>query len=118
MKEFLVVIQGVIIFSVIVFGVWWLTKKVAHGMPGSSRFGYMEILDRLAVSQDKWLEIIRIGDRCYVIGVEPSGFTLLKEMELDQLEKIKKARQEEGAEVSTAFASILSKLKQKGDKHG
>lgn len=118
MREFLVVVQGVIVFSVIVFCIWWLTKKAAHGMPGSSRSGYMEILDRLAVSQDKCLEIVRIGDRCYVIGVEPSGITLLKELEFDQLEKMKKTGQEKAGETQATFLSILSRLKQKGDKHG
>lgn len=121
MRELLVVLQGVIFFSVIAFGIWWLTKKVAHGLPGSSRSGYMEILDRLAVSQDKCLEIVRIGDKCYVIGVEPSGITLLKELELDQLEKIGKAGKTGPAGEEpplSSFASILSRLKQKGDRHG
>lgn len=118
MKEVLVVLQGVIVFSVIVYGVFWLTKRLARAMPGLSRSGYMEIVDRLAVSQDKCLEIVKIGNRFYVISVEPSGIHLLKELEADQLEKNDKTGTEEERSLQPSFRSVLSRIRQKGERHG
>lgn len=118
MKEVLVVLQGVIVFSVIVFGVFWLTKKLARVAPGCSRSGYMEIVDRLPVSQDKCLEIVKIGNRFYVISVEPSGISLLKELESDQLEKTDGTGKGEDSLPQQSFGSIFSRIRQRGEKNG
>lgn len=118
MKEVLVVLQGVIIFSIIVYGVFWLTKRLARAVPGLSRSGYMEIVDRLALSQDKCLEIVKIGARFYVLSVEPSGIRLLKELESGQLEKCVKNGTDEERPGQPSFYSVFSRIRQKGDKNG
>lgn len=117
MKEIIVVVQGVITFSVIVFGIWWLTKKLSHVIPGGNGSGYMKVMDRMAVSQDKYLMLINVGGRCFLMSVEPSGTKLLKELNTSQLEKVAKpAGTGEGMGQSSAFGTILSRLK--GEDHG
>lgn len=118
MKEILVVVQGVITFSVIVFGIWWLTKKLSHVIPGANGSGYMKVMDRMAVSQDKYLMLINVGGRCFLMSVEPSGTKLLQELDPSQLEKVAKpAGGGSGPGQSSAFHMILSRLKEKGDGH-
>lgn len=118
MREILVVLQGVITFSVIVFGAWWLTKKLSRALPRGSSFGYIEVMDRLAVSQDKYLLLIKVGGRCFLISVEPSGTKLLKELKPDSLEKSMKTTGFDQGEGQSAFGAILSRLREKGENHG
>ncbi len=70
-----------LIIVAVLVGAWWFTRKVA----GSGQFGgrsrYMKMIDRMPLAQDKYLALVQLGKKIYIVGIAASEITLLGEME-------------------------------------
>jgi len=70
-------ISGVILLAAA--AAWWLRRR---GLGVSARRGrQLEALERLPLSPHHWLVLVRIRERALVIGLSPSGCTVLETLE-------------------------------------
>lgn len=67
--------------AAVLIAAWWFTRRIA----GSGQFGgrsrYMKIIDRMPLAQDKYLALVRLGEKIYLVGVAASEISLLAQME-------------------------------------
>ena len=82
MEEPEVTAMGTLLIVVcILFAAWWFTRKVAGGGRLNIQSRYMRIIDRIPVSQDKFIILLQVGDKIYLAGVAASSVTLLAELD-------------------------------------
>lgn len=69
------------VFALLGAALWFLRKKGATRFPRrQSDRGLLESLAKLALSGQHSIHLVRAGDRELVLGVHPSGVTLLADL--------------------------------------
>ncbi len=113
MLEGIITALGTLLIVIaVLFAAWWVTRKIA----GSGQFGgrsrYMKIIDRMPVAQDRFLVLVRLGEKVYLLGVASSEITFLAEMEgePDPLQE-----SEQTAPVPMDFRELMKKLGRKNN---
>lgn len=76
----------VLIIFVIVLGATWLTTRFVAGFQkGKLQGGNFEVIDSFRISQNKYMELIRIGNRYLAIAVCKDTVTVLTELSEDEI---------------------------------
>ncbi|MBQ9989721.1 MAG: flagellar biosynthetic protein FliO [Lachnospiraceae bacterium] len=97
----------VLLLFVFVLGITYLTTRYIAGYQKSMvRSGNMELLESLRISNNKYLQIVRVGERYLIMAVCKDTVTLLAQMKEDELVIL-----EEGKAVSLDFKGLLDKAK-------
>lgn len=65
----------------ILFLSYWFTKYIGGKSLGIKSSGHMEIVDRLPVSQDKSIVVLRVQQSYYLLSISQNGVGLIKELE-------------------------------------
>lgn len=86
MESIWTIVVGLFFFAVLIAFSYYLNKKVKAGNFGKRKSTYIESLDRLALSNDKWLEIITLNSRVFLLGITPNGITIIKEFKEDEFD--------------------------------
>lgn len=74
----------VLVIFVIVLGATWLTTRFIAGFQkGKLRGSNFEVIDSFRISQSKYMQLIRIGDRYLAIAVCKDTVTVLTELSKD-----------------------------------
>lgn len=71
----------IIVFLLILYGSYVVSKKVAKISLKDNRSKYMKLHDRIMIGQDKYISIISIGDKYFMIGSSEDGIQMLAELE-------------------------------------
>lgn len=83
------IVINLLLFIVILFATGYIYKRfVVSGRSIVRKTRFIESLDKCYLSNDKWLEIIKIGDRIIVIGVTPTSIREIKEIAQEDLHEI------------------------------
>lgn len=105
-----------IIFALVLFASYYVTKWIARrGLPGNKQ-GNIEIIESFRLDQTKTIAIIRIGKKYLAVGMTKEGFKVLCEVNMEDLEFQKLSADKEGCDVS--FKDVLKQMLkgQKGKK--
>ena len=101
------VIQILLFIAVLFVAGYFLKRLATAGKFTHNKSKYMESIDRYFLSSDKWIEIIKIGQRFLILGVTPGGISEIKEIDQEDLHEIQ-------TEINgNFFASILEKYTKK-----
>ncbi len=74
----------VLIIFVIVLGATWLTTRFVAGFQkGKMQGSNFELIDSFRISQSKYVQLMRIGDRYFAIAVCKDTVTVLAELSED-----------------------------------
>ena len=104
----------VLIMFVFVLGItYFTTRYIAKIQKGQMSNKNMELIDTLRISNNKYLQIVRVGERYYCMAVCKDTVTLLGEIQKEEL-----VFYENDASAGMDFQAILEgfKQKQKGNK--
>lgn len=99
---------AVILLFVFVLAITWFTtrwiSKLQKGQmsPGKN----IEVIETAKITPDKYIQIVRTGDKYLVIGVGKSEVSFLTELNSDEIEF-----KEESPTPSINFASVLERVK-------
>lgn len=98
----------VLIIFVIVLGATWLTTRFVAGFQkGKMQNGNFELIDSFRISQSKYVQLLRIGDRYLAIAVCKDTVTVLTELSEDAL-----IRPEDGnGDIPVQFEEFFKKAK-------
>lgn len=98
----------IIVVAVLILA-WWCTKQLTRrGMTGMQS-GYIKILDRVGIAQDKMILLIQVGNHYYLTGVSSSSITTLAEI-TDEIVPLE-IDEEKGITVNNFdFKEVLKKL--------
>jgi flagellar protein FliO/FliZ len=79
---------------------------------------YMKIVDRLQITKDNSIVIVRIGKKGYVMSSSAHNIEKIEELEEEELEKIENIKKQSFNEMQSFYDRAFIKLKEiKGDKH-
>ncbi|MDI3507896.1 MAG: flagellar protein FliO/FliZ [Clostridiales bacterium] len=111
------VILAVLAFVIVIAGAYYATRFISKKSIGLSRGRYIEIIDRAVLSNDKWLCIVKVGERYYLLSVAPSSVSLIIELTADQITLIDKSDVQEGnASFATYIQAFMKKIGNKTDE--
>jgi len=82
-----------------------LTRKINFGEKSSR---YIKSIDRFPLSNDKWLEIIEVGNKILLLGITGTEIIKIDNLNLEDLNEIIRDKSQ------ISFTSILGKY---NDKH-
>jgi flagellar biogenesis protein FliO len=107
-----------VIFCVILWGAYAVSKWLASRSTIGFSSKYMKIIDRTQLSKDSFLCIAQIGQRYFLIGTSADGINLLTELSEDDLELL-----QNNAEYDNPIDSVKNLLynavgRVKGKKNG
>ena len=103
----------VILIFIFVLALTYITTKFTAGLQKSKMASpNVEVIETFKLSTNKYVQIIRIGKKCYSIVVCKDTVTLMGELQEDEIELPKS-----GTEATMSFQEILNKAKNlKGKK--
>ena len=104
-------LQGMFIFFLIAGLTCLLSKRLGRRMGRARCSRYMESQDRFVIGQDKYLEIVRIGERILLLGVSQSGIHLLAMLEDNDMIEL-----EERQAGHNSFVTLLEKMAEKKEE--
>lgn len=92
----------------VLFAAWWFTRKIAAGAQLGAQSRYMKVIDRIPVSQDKFIILVQAGEYIYMAGVASNGITLLATLKEGDLELL--SAQEDSPLGNLDFKELLQKV--------
>lgn len=102
----------VLILFVFVLAITYLvTKWIAKYQQGRAGVGNLEVIETCKLTSNKYIQLVRAGEKYLVIAVGKDEVHMLSEVSEDQL-CIQKMEQEQ----SPDFASVLDKIKKRKEK--
>ena len=104
-------LQGMFIFFLIAGFTCLLSKRLGRRMGRARCSRYMESQDRFVIGQDKYLEIVRIGERILLLGVSQSGIHLLAMLEDNDMIELEKRQPGHNS-----FVTLLEKMAEKKEE--
>lgn len=80
----------ILIFSLVIFLAYFVTKFVSLKAINYSKSNNLEIIDRIAIGRDKYLYIIKAGNKYILIGTSGNYISRLKDLKEEELNITKK----------------------------
>lgn len=97
----------IIIFCLILFLCYWTTRFIGGYQKRALKSTNFEVIEAFRISNTKFIQIIRIGEKYLVISVCKDSINLLTELSKDEV-----VIQEKKEDIS--FSKILEKVNYKG----
>jgi flagellar protein FliO/FliZ len=79
--EFFQVLAALIVVIVIFFLAWYIPHLIAKKGSFASKGKNIAILEKIPVSKDSYIMLLKAFDKIVLVGVTPGGMTTLKELE-------------------------------------
>jgi flagellar protein FliO/FliZ len=104
---------ALIIFIVVLFATYYVSQWAAGYQKIRMTNRNFEVIDSLRVGNNKYMMIVRIGrDRYFAVGVGKDEFTLLGELDGEQVIPIHIDADQKSGRAAMTFASLLEAFKQ------
>ena len=105
------VVQFITVLFIFVFvlGITYFTTRYIAGIQKEQyKTGNMELIETLRISNNKYLQIVRAGDRYFCMAVCKDTVTMLGEIQKEEM-----VFHENNANVPMSFQDVLEKMKHK-----
>ena len=101
LQELLKMLAILAAIAVVFFLAWFVTRAVALNGSFNGKGKYFTVIEKFPVAKDSYIMLIKSFDKLLLVGMSPSGITLLKEFDADSVdfEDIKTEKQ--------SFSSVL-----------
>jgi flagellar biogenesis protein FliO len=85
----------------------WLTNKNYISLKDRN----IKVLERVALSNDKYIILVELENIFYLLGVDKNGMTLIDKRDDLSIEQILKGKNQESKDFATVFKSSIGKRK-------
>lgn len=85
MQTYLDIGYIIVLFVIILFGAYYVSKHVGNFQIKKSNNNNMKIIGVISVGPQKTLQLIKVGKEIILIGVSKDNITYIKEMPIDSL---------------------------------
>lgn len=99
----------ILIFLVVLVACYFTTKFIAGKQMGQKRIGNFEVIETFAISQNKYLQLVRTGNKYIVISVTKEAVSFITELDENEVVRL---QAKETVQVKS-FKDILSSLSKK-----
>ncbi len=101
-------ITVLIIFVFVLAITWFSTQYIARIQKDKYKTGNMELIETLRISNNKYLQIVRVGNKYLCMAVCKDTVTMLGEIQKEEM-----VFNENNLNANMDFQKILEKMKQK-----
>lgn len=84
-SEWQSVLLALVAFIIVIVGAYYASKLVSKKSVSLSKGKYIEIIDKAMLANDKWLCIVKVAQKCYLISVTSSAINIIAELSLDEI---------------------------------
>lgn len=109
MEEFISVAGAILMIVAIVVLAFYSTRWLGKRMAGSSASKHLAVVDRISLGQDKFIAIVKVGEKKLLIGVSSGSVTNLGELSEEDLTQVV---------TQQAFPSFGDAMKESLKKYG
>jgi len=93
-KEFLILIFKIIIFLPFILIILNISLKYGGNKLRKLQDGrYMKILDRISLSKDNSIAVVKIGDKAYAVSSSPKDIKILFELPKEEIVRIENIKE-------------------------
>lgn len=111
MDGYLQFMTVLILFVFVLAATYLVTRWIARYQKGKTGTGNLEIVETCRISQNKYVQIIRAGEKYLVVAVGKDEIHMLSELSAEELVFL-----EQNQEQAVSFAGILDKVKKMTEK--
>ena len=101
-------ITVLLIFVFVLAITWFSTKYIAGMQKERYKTGNMEVVETLRISNNKYLQIVRVGDKYYCMAVCKDSVTMLGEIRKEEM-----VFSENNVNANIDFQKLLESIKQR-----
>ena len=101
-------ITSLLIFIFVLFACFWTSRFIAKYQKQAMNSGNMEVIEATRIAPNKYLQIVRVGERYFVIAIGKDNVNFIAQLDAEDLQ-LKKS--EDMREVYPDFKAILEKAK-------
>ncbi len=113
-EEIAALIQSILMFLFVIFLAIGSLKFLAKYFNGDN--GLIKIIEKKSVDNNSSLVIAKVGEEYFLMGAGNSGVTILRDLDLDLVEKITREKPiKEGVEFKT-IGKFLKKFIERGNQ--
>ena len=80
-SDVLPLLGSILAVVAVLFLTYFASKYIAKKMPATSNGKSIKVIERMALAQDKFIAIVSIDSKFYLIGVSTNNISLLKELD-------------------------------------
>jgi len=102
----------ILIFVIVLVVCYYTTKFVAGRQLVQKRMGNFEVLETFAIAQNKYLQLIRMGNKYVVISVSKDAISYITEIDESEVCRIQNSTSVSGK----SFKELLSGLTKKSEE--
>ena len=102
----------ILIFVIVLVVCYYTTRYVAGRQLVQKKMGNFEVVETFPIAQNKYLQLIRMGNKYIVISVSKDSVTFITEIEEEQVCQIQNSTTVSGK----SFMEVLSGLKNKKEE--
>lgn len=111
MDSYLQFITVLILFVFVLLITYWTTRWIAGYQKGRAGLGNLEVIETCKISTNKYVQILRAGEKYLVIAIGKDEIHMLTELTKEEL-----ADQKDAAGQSLSFAGVLEQVKKLKEK--
>ena len=112
MQSIFELIGLIIIFAVVLIVCYYTTKFVAGRQIVQKRLGNFEVIETFPISQNKYLQLIRMGDKYIVIAVSKDTMSYITELDEEEVCSVQSTN---ATLKGKSFMEVLSGLSKKNN---
>lgn len=106
-------LEIILVLAVVFFLAWYVTRFISMKSKGKTAGRFMRVVDRLAISNDKTILLVKIGSEYCVVGVTGHEMHLISKLDSEQaraFEEENPASAQSGAEMWKGMQSFGARL--------
>ena len=109
------VVGVLLIFAFVLFITWFTTRLLAGWQKTETRNRNLQVVETIRIAQNKYVQIVRAGQRYLVLGIGKDEVTLLSALSREEVEGTEDQRNE-GQTIP--FQAVLQKVRGRFPKGG
>ena len=103
----------IIVFVIVLVVCYYTTKFVAGRQLVQKKAGNFEVVETFPIAQNKYLQLVRMGNKYVVISVTKESVTYVTELSEDEICRIQKSSSVSGK----SFTEVLSRFSKKTEEN-
>ncbi|RXI49505.1 flagellar biosynthetic protein FliO [Clostridium tetani] len=103
-------IKIILFLPIILFLIYVFAKYGGSSLQKIQKGRYMSVLDRLPLSKDNALLIVKVGEKVYLVASSQGKVEVIEELNYEEVEKIEKTRKiKEYTSVKEFYSKLINK---------
>lgn len=116
MEDVLTLVTVLILVAAVIYLSYWVSKNLSKGTVKIGSAKHMSVLDRLILGQDRYLAIVKVLSKYYLVSITGQNVQILKELDEEEISSSEAVFLENKGQGMDSFKNVLHGMLSKKDK--